>query len=485
MILISNRKIIIMNKSQYERKRWQVLLIALVATSLTSCQSYKNLHETPQLDTRGMIRDGGEDQGDTTTIADIPWQEYFEDTRLQALISKGIENNFDLRIALSRIKQAEADLVMAKGALAPGLSAGAGIDHTRTSSGDNGEKDILGYTTNQNSLGFSASWEIDLWGKLNSQSKASYANLLNSYQYRKLVQTELVAGIANIYYNLLVLDKQLQITKETAILLQENAETMLALQKAGQQNAAAVEQSNALLYSTQLSIPGIEIQIREQENALCVLLGRNPGPIERTSIDDQSVPSGFDHGVPVRQLSGRPDVKQAELDVLAAYATTDAARAAFYPSLTISSSSIGWASGYFSDFFKPENIAASLVAGLTQPIFNKKEIKGNLQIARAQQEKALLTFQYTLLSAGQEVSDILYGYHASLSKNDYRVKQIASLKNAVDYTRDLLIAGEANYTEVLSAQQDLLSAQLNQVDDKLEQLTYSVNLYKALGGGTF
>ncbi len=474
-----------MYKNQYQRKRLRIILIPLIATGLASCQSYKNLYEITQPDTRGMIRDGGEGRVDTTTIADIPWQEYFKDTKLQALISEGLENNFDLRITLSRIKQAEADLSMAKGALVPSLSAGAEIDHTRTSSGDDGKKDILGYTTNQNTMGFSASWEIDLWGKLSSQSKASYANLLNSCQYRKLVQTELVAGIANAYYNLLALDKQLQITKETAVLLQENAETMLALKEAGQQNAAAVEQSNALLYSTQLSVPGIEIQIREQENALCVLLGRNPGPIERTSIDDQSVPSGFDNGIAVQQFSGRPDVKQAELDVLAAYATTDAARAAFYPSLTISAASIGWASGYFADFFKPENIAANLVAGITQPIFNKKELKGNLRIARAQQEEALLTFQYTLLSAGQEVSDILYGYHASLSKNDYRVKQIASLKNAVDDTRELLIAGEANYTEVLSAQQDLLSAQLNQISDKLEQLTYRVNLYKALGGGTF
>jgi len=473
-----------MYKNQYKRKILWILLIALSTTGLTSCQSYKNLHEISPVNTLGMIRDGDEDKGDTTTIADIPWQEYIKDTKLQALISDGIENNFDLRIALSRIKQSEADLSIAKGALAPGLAAGAEIDHTRTSSEDDKGKDILGYTTNQNTLGFSASWEIDLWGKLNSQSKAGYANLLTSYQYRKLVQTKLVAGIANAYYNLLALDRQLQITKETAVLLKENAETMLALKEAGQQNAAAVEQSNALLYSTQLSIPDIEIRIREQENALCILLGRNPGPLERTSIDEQSVSLSLDYGVPVQQLSGRPDVKQAELDVLAAYATTDAAKASFYPSLTISSASIGWASGYFADFFKPENIAANLVAGLTQPIFNKKELKGNLQIAKARQEEALLTFQYTLLSAGQEVSDIFFGYHASLSKNDYRLMQIASLKKAVDDTRDLLIAGEANYTEVLSAQQDLLSAQLDQVDDKLEQLQYGINLYKALGGGS-
>jgi outer membrane protein TolC len=182
-------------------------------------------------------------------------------------------------------------------------------------------------------------------------------------------------------------------------------------------------------------------------------------------------------------LSRRPDVKQTELNVLSAYATADAARASFYPSLTITSASFGLAAGDFSDFIKPENIAANIVAGLTQPVFNRRQLKSNLKIAKAQQEEAMLNFRHAVLRAGQEVSDILYGYESSLRKNEFREKQINSLSNAVDFSKDLLIAGEAIYTEVLLAEQNLLSAQLNQVNDKLEQLTYSVNLYKALGGG--
>jgi outer membrane protein TolC len=259
---------------------------------------------------------------------------------------------------------------------------------------------------------------------------------------------------------------------------------MAALKEAGQQNAAAVEQSNALLYSTQLSVPALESQIREKENAICLLLGRKPGQIERTSIGEQNINTNLKIGVPFQLLSRRPDVKQTELNVLSAYATTDAAQASFYPSLTITSASFGLAAGDFSDFFKPENIAANIVAGLTQPIFNRHQLKGNLKIAEAQKEEALLNFRNTVLSTGQEVSDILYGYESSLKKNEFRERQIASLTNAVDYSKDLLIAGEAIYTEVLSAQRDLLSAQLNQVNDKLEQLTFSVSLYKALGGGT-
>jgi NodT family efflux transporter outer membrane factor (OMF) lipoprotein len=329
-----------------------------------------------------------------------------------------------------------------------------------------------------------ASWEVDLWGKLASKSRAQYANYLNSFEYKNLVQTELIGNIAKAYYNLQSFDRQLQITKETIVLLHESAETIAALKEAGQQNAAAVEQSNALLYSTQLLVPALESQIREAENAICLLLGRKPGPIERTSIREQTVNTNLRIGVPVQLLSRRPDVKQTELTLLSAYATADAARANFYPSLTITSASFGLAAGGFSDFFKPENLAANIVAGLTQPIFNRHQLKGNLKIAEAQQEEALLNFRNAVLRAGQEVSNILYGYESSLKKNEFRERQIVSLTNAVDYSKDLLIAGEAIYTEVLSAQQNLLSAQLNQVNDKLEQLIYSVNLYKALGGGS-
>lgn len=470
-----------MNK-MIKKKIFQLLLISFVIAGFSSCQSYNQLSAPPKADTDGIIRDVANDS-DTTTIADIPWKEYFTDPKLQALITEGLEQNIDLQVAIERIRQAEANLSMTRGNSLPDVSAGFQINHTRTSDGDNG-RDILGYISNQNSLGFSASWEIDLWGKLASKSKAQYANYLNSLEYKNLVQTELIANIVNAYYNLLSLDKQLQITKQTIGLLEESAQTIAALKEAGQQNAAAVEQSNALLYSTQLTVPALESRIREQENAICVLLGKKPGTIERTSIDDQSVNANLKIGVPAQLLSRRPDVKQAELNVLAAYATTDVAKASFYPSLTITSASFGLSSGDFSDFFKPENLAANIAAGLTQPIFNRKQLKSNLKLAESQQEEILLTFRITVLSAGREVSDILYGYESSLKKNGFRDKQITSLTNAVDYSQDLLIAGEAIYTEVLSAQQDLLSAQLSQVDDKLEQLTYSVNLYKALGGGT-
>lgn len=467
---------------KYKMIGLRIAFLVIIVAGFSSCRTYKNLVDAPAVDTQGIIRDILVDKTDTATIADIPWKEYFTDPKLQALIGEGLEKNVDLQVALSRIKQTEAALSIARGAFLPSVSLAGKVDHTRKSSGNSGT-DVLGYTSNVNYLGFSASWEIDLWGKLSNQSRAKYASLLSSYEYRNLVQTTLIANIAKAYYSLIALDEQLRITKETIGLLQKSAETMQALKDAGLQNAAAVEQSNALLHSTQLSLLQLDYQVRKQENAVCILLGRKPNSIDRTSIDSQVVAGKLNYGVPAQLLARRPDVKQAELSFCSAYALTNVAKANFYPSLTISSASIGYAAGEFSSFFKPEHIAAEIIAGLTQPIFMKKQLRGNLKIAQAQQEEALLNFQNTVLLAGQEVSDILYGYKTSLSKNDFRDKQIASLTNAVDYTQELLKAGEANYTEVLSAQQNLLSAQLNRVSDKLEQLTYSVNLYKALGGG--
>ena len=460
-----------------------ILLTLAVSVGLVSCNTTKKM-VTPEVDTQALFRDGDTTKVDTTNIADIAWQEYFTDAQLRSLINEGLEKNFNLQIAYSRIKQAEASLSMARGANLPTVAIAAQGSHTRLSSGAEGTK-VLGYNNSTIfQLGFSASWEMNLWGKLSSQTRAKYASFLNSYEYKNLIQTTLIANVAKSYYSLMALDEQLRITKATVELLKESAATMLALKEAGQTNGAAVEQSNALLYGTQLSIPVLESQIRQQENAICVLIGRNPGSIERSAIASQNQAPRLDCGVPVQLISRRSDVKQAELSFRSAFELTNAAQASMYPTFTISTASIGFASSTLSDFFKPANIAANIAAGISQPLLYKRQLKGNLMIAKAQQEEALLNFQNVVLAAGQEVSDILFGYQTSLNKNELRDKQILSLNTAVDFTQELLKAGEATYTEVISAQQGLLSAQLSKVNDRLEQLNYSVSLYKALGGGT-
>ena len=466
---------------QHKKISIRILMVMIIAVGFVSCRNYKELTKAPQPNTKNMVRDVIENNTDTTSLANIPWKTYFPDGKLQALIAEGLENGYNMKVTMTRIQQAEANLQISKSALLPSVSAAGRIDHTRISSGSRGT-DVFGYASNLNSLGLTASWEADLWGKLNSQTKSKYAAYLNTLEYRKLIQTTLISSIAKSYYSLMALDEQLRTTKETIVLLQKSEETMQALKDAGQITAAGVEQSKALLYSTQLSVFDLESRMRQQENAICVLIGRTPDSIDRGSINDQIIPTTMNGNVSLRTLGNRPDVKQAELSLQSAYALTDAAKAAFYPSFSISTLSVGLAGG-FSKFFSPASLAAEIIAGITQPIFSRGQLKGNLKITKAQQDEALLTFSNALLVAGQEVSDILYSYKSLVSKNEWRDKQIESLTKSVDYTQELLKAGEANYTEVLTAQQNLLSAQLSKVNDKLDQLTQSVSLYKALGGG--
>lgn len=447
----------------------------------TSCQ-VTNQYKTPGLETENLFGEMTSD--DTTTIADIPWREYFSDPYLIALIDEGVEKNYDLQIAYTRIQQAEANLSMAKAAYFPDIALVGQVNQSRSSTGDGG-KDVLGYHSTNYSLGISAAWELDIWGKLNRQSKAKYAQFLSSHSYKNLIRTSLISNIATSYYSLLALDEKLAITRETVVLLGENVETVEALKEAGLLNGAAVEQSKSLLYSTQATLPNLESQIRQIENSICTMLGRKPGTIARSNVFEQQYPSHLEYGVPTQMLAKRPDVQQAELSFRAAFELTNAARASFYPSITLSSGTIGYGTtNTLSNFFKPENIFASIVGGLTQPLFARKKLTGNLKIAKAQQQEALLTFEKAVLSAGQEVTDILYSFESSLQKNSVRKKQIEACKNSVYFTQELLKAGDANYTEVLTAEQNLLSALLNQVDDKLEQLNCSVNLYRALGGGS-
>jgi len=461
------------------------LLGVIFLMGFTSCGIIKT-YKAPEIDSQNLFRD--ENPTDTTTIANIPWREYFTDPALQTLIAEGLDNNFDMRIAYTRIQQAEAALVIAKSSYFPTIFLAGQVSQTQLSVDRDGNKKILGFNGGTTyGLGFAVSWEADLWGKLTSRSRAQYASLLSTQSYRNLIQTSLISNIATTYYTLLALDEQLKITKETVGLLKESTATIDAMMQAGLLNRAGVKQSEALLYGTQVSIPSIEIQIRQLENTLSMLVGRNPGPIERTTIQNQSVSDRLSYGVPAQMLSKRPDVFQAEMGFRYAFEMRNAAQRSLYPSLTIGSSSspstVGYASNTLSQFFSIQNIIANIVGGLVQPVFAGNQLKGQYKIATAQQEEALLTFKKAVLNASVEVSNILYTYESSLSKNENRSKQVESLRTAVNDTKKLLQAGEANYTEVLNSEQNLLQAQLGQVNDKLEQLQATVNLYRALGGG--
>ncbi|MDR3267975.1 MAG: TolC family protein [Tannerella sp.] len=439
-------------------------------------------YSAPEVDTADLYRNGN--NGDTTTVATIPWQSYFTDTCLRELIAEGLRENFDLRGAGLRIRQAEAGLQIARAAYFPVAGLTGQVTETRTSV-NNGVTNAFGYGSEQFRLGVAVQWEADLWGKINRQERARYAQYLNSIEYKRLIHTSLVANIAAAYYTLVALDEQLRITQETVGLLAESAASMQAMMDAGMLNAAAVEQSRALLLATQVSVPTLEQAVYKLENSLSVMLARKPGAIQRLPFASWKAPATLlPGGVPAQMLALRPDVRSAELQFRAAFELRNAAQASLYPSLTLTSGTMaGYGAASLTDFFKPENLLANIVGGLTQPLFAGNQLRAQIVVTKAQEEEALINFQKTALTAAREVSDILYTYEKALQKTVYRTAQTESLQKSVYYTQELLRAGEATYLEVLTAQQNYLNAQLATVNDNLEKAQAVIDLYRALGGG--
>ena len=326
----------------------------------------------------------------------------------------------------------------------------------------------------------SASWEIDIFGRVLNSKRNAKAVLMQGKAYQQAVRTQLIATIANGYYTLLMLDKQLAITEETALLWQQSVETMKSMKEAGMTNEAAVAQSEANCYAIEASIPALKQQIRETENTLSTLLYQAPQTIKRGSFDEQTLPEILHVGVPVQMLANRPDVQAAEMSLAAAYYTTNIARSAFYPNLVISGSA-GWSNQ--NGTVNPAQILLSAAASLVQPIFNQGSNIANLKAAKAQQEIAAINFQQTVLNAGQEVSDALYAYQSNKDILSQRTQQIDALQRAVESTESLMKLGTSTYLEVLTAQQSLLSAQLSEVSDSYQCMVAVISLYHALGGG--
>ncbi|MBO9637808.1 MAG: efflux transporter outer membrane subunit [Siphonobacter aquaeclarae] len=449
------------------------LTLALLLASCKVTQPY----ERPAVRTQGLYRDVA--ATDTTSLADTPWNRLFPDTLLQRLIAEGIANNLDLKTAMTRIQAAEANLAQSKMAFFPSVT---GNGATSVAKVPNVPSAATGFASRQYQLYVNSSWEADIWGKLRSTKRSYVAALLQSESYRRAVQTQLIANIANAYYSLLAYDAQLKITQQNVDIWIENVSTMKELKEAAVVTGAAVVQSEASRYAAEVTIPTLKQSIRETENALSVLLGRVPGPISRTTIEAQQVPDSLTTGVPAQLLSRRPDVQQAEYGLISAFELTNVARTYFYPSLTLTANA-GFSAVALGDLFKSASIFGNLAAGLAQPIFNKGLNTQRLKVAQATQEQSLIAFQSTLLTAGQEVSNALFAYQTAGDRAVLRTKQLAALEKSVEYTKELLKYSSANYTEVLVAQQSMLTAQLNSVGDRLQQLQSVVNLYRALGGG--
>lgn len=437
---------------------------------MTGCSIYKP-YSRPEVQTEGLYRDL-EETRDTASIATLGWRNLFSDKNLQALIDKGLERNTDLRVAHTRVKAAEAVLMNARLSYLPSVV----LTPDGSISGTEGAKAIKTYN-----LAASASWEIDLFGKVTNAKREALAALEGSRAYRQAVETQLIATIANSYYMLLMLDRQLIISEQTLITWKETEHSIEALKRAGKSNDAAVLQAKANRLALEASVVSIRKSIRETENGLSALLADTSHDIMRGALQKQQFPDTLSAGLPVQLLANRPDVRQAEWNLAQAYYATNAARSAFYPSLTLSGST-GWTNNVGGVVVNPGSWLFSAVGSLMQPLFNKGTNIANLRQAKARQEEALLLFQQSLLDAGKEVNNALTRWQSARIRIDYVNQQIMTLQEAVRKTELLMQHTSTNYLEVLTARQRLLEAELTQAQDKFEEIQGVIDLYHAVGG---
>ena len=400
---------------------------------------------------------------DTASLGNMDWRELFTDPYLQSLIEVGLQTNTDYQSAQLRVEQAQAALMSAKLAFLPAFA----LSPQGTVSSFDTHKATQAY-----SLPVTASWELDVFGRMRNAKKQAKALYAQSEDYRQAVRTQLMTGIANTYYTLLMLDEQLDLSRQTETAWKETVASTRALMNAGLANESAVSQMEAAYYQVQGSILDLQQQISQVENSLALLLAETPRNYERGILAKQQFPADFSIGIPVRMLSSRPDVRSAERTL----------EAAFYPSITLSGSA-GWTNSAGAMIINPGKFLASAVGSLTQPLFNRGQVVAQYRIARAQQEEAALGFQQTLLNAGSEVNDALIAYQTSQGKRILLDKQITSLQTALRSTTLLMEHGNTTYLEVLTSRQSLLSAQLSQTANHFTEIQSLINLYRALGGG--
>ena len=441
-----------------------ILILVLACALLSSCGLYRqyereDMHFVDSLYRRMSV------PNDTLSSASVTWKEFFTDPYLQEWISLGLSYNSDLNIARLKIKEAEAALMASKWALLPGA-----------------DLSMRGGLPGQFSASLEASWQTDIFGSLRNTKRKAQAALEQSEAYRQAVQTQLVATIANNYFTLLKLDEQLAISNRTLKTWEESIRTLEALKRAGKTNEAAVLQAKANMLSVEASVLTLEKEILAVENSLCALLGLVPMPIERSTLHEQQLPEKLAAGVPAMLLSRRPDVKQAEMKLAQAYYTVNSAKAAFYPNVTLSGA-LGWTTGNGNISVDPGSIIANLIAGLTQPVFGRGVNKARLETAKSQMEQAAYGFRQSLLDAGVEVNNALTLWQTAQKRVDLDKKQILNLQAAIWNTQLLMKHGNAEYLEVLTAQKNLLQAELTEAADKYDEIISAVNLYQALGGG--
>ena len=457
----------------------KIFLFASASLLMTSCGLY-NKYERPEVNAKGIVRDV-QSTTDTLAVADtasfgnLPWREVFTDPQLQSLIETGLANNTNLLNAALNVKMVEDQLMIAKLAFVPGFT----FSPQGTVASWDGNKATKTY-----SLPVTASWSVDLFGNLLNVKRSAQMALLATKDYQQVVQTKVISNIANMYYTLLMLDKQLQVVNDMSKLVEETWNIMKIQKELGRVKETSVQSAEANLYSVQAQAADLKRQIRETENSLSLLLGQQAQTIKRGTFEGQSLPSKFSTGIGLQLLNNRPDVHYAEMSLAQCFYDVNTARSKFYPNITISGTGAFTNSGG-GGIVNPGKWLLSAVGSLTQPIFAHGQIIAGLKVAKSKQEQAYNTWQNAVLSAGSEVSNALVLYNSSDEKSKLEEKQVESLKKNVEYNKMLFNDGSATYLEVITAQQSLLNAELSKVADDFYKMQAVVNLYYALGGGRY
>ena len=460
----------------------KILLISSAVFMLTSCGLY-NKYERPDVETKGLIRDAVVDTDtlavapqDTASFGNLPWREVFTDPQLQALIEQGLEKNANLQNAVLTVQMYEAMLKAAKLAFLPAISIGS-TQPTGSIATLHTDPSV---TTKSYSIPVTASWTLDLFGNILSQKRSTQMKLLGYKDYQMAVRAQVVSGIANSYFTLLMLDEQLRIVTEMGKMAKETWEMMQLQYKLGRVRSVSVQSAEASYLSTQTQANDFRRQIRATENALCLLIGQQGQQVPRSTLAEQSLPSEFATGVGVALLKNRPDVHNAEMNLAACFHDVQTARSQFYPNITVGASAAFTNS---SGNLNPGKWLTTLFGSLTQPIFQRGALIANLKVSQLKYEQAFNTWQNSILQAGNEVSNALVNYNGYDANGQIETQRVKLLAQTVEDTKALYKSRGSSYLEVLTAQHQLLAAQLNKASAEFNKMQSVVSLYTALGGG--
>lgn len=467
-------------------KTYNIYLLFPLFLILTGCKVSKDI-ETPQPELPQEYRNASVST-DTTSIATIEWKQFFPDTNLQELIGKAITNNYDMQTALKNIEAAQLQFRQTKWNNVPQAALNVSANSTIPS-----ENSLNGLSLNNflntshiedYNASISLSWEADIWGKISSRKKEALAQYLKSEEARKLIQTNLVANVAQGYYNLLMLDAQLAIAKKN-LALNENTLRIVKMQfDSGQVTSLAVQQTEAQRLRAAQIVPMLEKEVTLQENALSILTGALPAEIVRNStLDLTPLLKELSSGVPSSILSHRPDVKASEYELASANARVGVSKASMYPALNITAT--GGLNSFKSNnwFNMPASLFGIVAGSITQPLLQRKQLRTQYEIAKVEREKSVIAFRQSVLKAVGEVSDALVRVEKLKQEQEFAAERVANLQKATTNADMLFKSGMANYLEVITAQSNVLQSELDLAALKRDQLSAVAQLYRSLGGG--